>query len=331
VQRDTIAYEKDTDGRVWILLEADRTRHDNDQDTTGQRQDTGSGALISAKDETIATLREQLQAERQAHAEARRIIAGLVERIPAIEAPADERRTPETGEEEAENSLRQKTEAMERIKRQQQVQDERSLYWLFGILTAVVAGIAHPLAHSSLIVTAESPWANLAYALWIFPAIYGYWFGRSHLAPMIKRETLEIEIARLNDRLRNLRGDHRALGSVGPRSATQEVLVIGAVIGVGATAITVVVEAYRGLLGLGLESYLGDRPVALYLGVAAGGVFLSTLLFVVLAGLVGTGNAGAEAAAAGTDEYKNARMQSRYALIGVIITAVLSFLATYYR
>jgi hypothetical protein len=100
VQRDTIAYEKDTDGRVWILLEADRTRHDNDQDATGHRQDTERGALISAKDETIATLREQLQAERQAHAEARRIIAGLVERIPAIEAPQEATEAAETVEEQ---------------------------------------------------------------------------------------------------------------------------------------------------------------------------------------------------------------------------------------
>jgi hypothetical protein len=104
VQRDTIAYEKDTDGRVWILLEADRTRHDNDQDATGHRQDTERGALISAKDETIATLREQLQAERQAHAEARRIIAGLVERIPAIEAPQEATESPETVEEEPERA-----------------------------------------------------------------------------------------------------------------------------------------------------------------------------------------------------------------------------------
>jgi hypothetical protein len=100
VQRDTIAYEKDTDGRVWILLEADRTRHDNDQDATGHRQDTERGALISAKDETIATLREQLQAERQAHAEARRIIAGLVERIPAIEASQEATEAAETVEEQ---------------------------------------------------------------------------------------------------------------------------------------------------------------------------------------------------------------------------------------
>jgi hypothetical protein len=104
VQRGTIAHEKDPDGRVWILLDADRTNHDTDQDTTGQRQDREPTALISAKDETIATLREQLQAERQAHAEARRIIAGLVERIPALEAPQDSApdtpQAPEQGEEQ---------------------------------------------------------------------------------------------------------------------------------------------------------------------------------------------------------------------------------------
>jgi hypothetical protein len=98
VQRDSIAHEKDTDGRVWILLDADRTRHDNDRDTTGRRQDSESDALISAKDETIAMLREQLQAERQAHSEARRLLAAALERIPAIEAPETAAQEPE-GEE----------------------------------------------------------------------------------------------------------------------------------------------------------------------------------------------------------------------------------------
>jgi hypothetical protein len=68
VQRGTIPYEKASDGRVWIVLDAV-------QDSTGHRQDTeqpqsDSSALISAKDETIAALRDQLEAERQAHAEA---------------------------------------------------------------------------------------------------------------------------------------------------------------------------------------------------------------------------------------------------------------------
>ena len=99
VQRRTIAHDKVPDGRVWILLDADRTRHDTDRDTTGQRQDHEPNALISAKDETIATLREQLQAERQAHAEARRLLAAALERIPAIEAPQEASESPETVEE----------------------------------------------------------------------------------------------------------------------------------------------------------------------------------------------------------------------------------------
>ena len=104
VQRDTIAHEKDADGRVWILLDIDRTRHATDQDAAGQRQDGESGPLISEMRGRIEDLREQLDAERQAHAEARRIIAGLVERIPAIEAPQEASEASETVEEEPERA-----------------------------------------------------------------------------------------------------------------------------------------------------------------------------------------------------------------------------------
>jgi hypothetical protein len=93
VRRGSLPSEKDPDGRVHVWVDSDEseTKHEPNGEST---------ALISAKDETIATLREQLQAERQAHAEARRIIAGLVERIPAIEAPAEAPGASETVEEE---------------------------------------------------------------------------------------------------------------------------------------------------------------------------------------------------------------------------------------
>ena len=55
--------------------------------------DCGSGdisgeaaSLISAKDETIRVLSEQLEAEREANRENRRIIAGLVQRVSELEA-----------------------------------------------------------------------------------------------------------------------------------------------------------------------------------------------------------------------------------------------------
>jgi len=82
IARGTLESEK-ADGKVYVWLDDGAPRSDTD-------------ALISSKDETITVLREQLEAERQAHAEARRIIAGLVERVPALEAPSEPRESPET-------------------------------------------------------------------------------------------------------------------------------------------------------------------------------------------------------------------------------------------
>jgi hypothetical protein len=99
IKRKTLQHERHS-GTVYVLLHADQMptgRQPGDDQTTDQPQSDNT-ALISAKDETIATLQEQLQAERQAHSEARRIIAGLVERIPAIEAPSEASEAPETVE-----------------------------------------------------------------------------------------------------------------------------------------------------------------------------------------------------------------------------------------
>jgi IS30 family transposase len=103
IRRGTIQGDRDASGRVYVYVPASETVHKTDQDT--DQPQSASDALISAKDETIATLREQLEAERQAHAEARRIIAGLVERMPpAIEAPSEPRESPQTVEEEQERA-----------------------------------------------------------------------------------------------------------------------------------------------------------------------------------------------------------------------------------
>ena len=85
VSKGTIPHERDQDGRVWVLL-------DDDQDATSKVRDTDQPqsdvtALISAKDETIAALREQLEQANERDRENRRIIAALTSRIPAIEAP----------------------------------------------------------------------------------------------------------------------------------------------------------------------------------------------------------------------------------------------------
>ena len=54
--------------------------------------------LVDTLTAQVEYLRGQLDQERQAHTEARRIIGGLVERIPAIEAPSDARDAAETVE-----------------------------------------------------------------------------------------------------------------------------------------------------------------------------------------------------------------------------------------
>src|ERR687897_2325702 len=101
IKRKTLEHERHS-GTVYVLLDADQStnRPRPDTDQTDDRLQSDSAALISAKDETITTLRDQLEAERQAHAEARRIIAGLVERIPAIAAPAETPEASETSEEQ---------------------------------------------------------------------------------------------------------------------------------------------------------------------------------------------------------------------------------------
>jgi hypothetical protein len=80
VKRGTLSSDKGEDGRRYVYL-------DDDPDAGGPQPE--SDALTSELRDRLYYVEGQLQAERQAHAEARRIIAGLVERIPALEAPAD--------------------------------------------------------------------------------------------------------------------------------------------------------------------------------------------------------------------------------------------------
>jgi hypothetical protein len=86
-------------GTVYVLLEADQARPNADPTSQGydQTADQTGAALLEAKDDLIAMLREQLQAERQAHSEARRLLAAALERIPPqLEAAPQAREPPES-------------------------------------------------------------------------------------------------------------------------------------------------------------------------------------------------------------------------------------------
>ena len=84
IQRGTLESEK-VDGKAYVWLDDGAPRSDID-------------TLISEMRAHNETLREQLEAERQAHAEARRLLAAALERIPAIEAPHEPSAAPETAE-----------------------------------------------------------------------------------------------------------------------------------------------------------------------------------------------------------------------------------------
>ena len=103
ISRGTIPHERDEDGRVWVLL-------DTDQDPTSKVQDTDqpqsdSAELISELRARISSLEYQLEQERQANSEHRRLLAAALERIPPqLEAAPEARESPQTAQEEPERA-----------------------------------------------------------------------------------------------------------------------------------------------------------------------------------------------------------------------------------
>jgi len=96
IQRGTLESERDADGHVYVLVRRDNGRDDGDKTASDARFNGG----FNAHSETVEVLKnqneflkDQLEAERGASAELRRIVAGLVQRIPELEAPRD---APET-------------------------------------------------------------------------------------------------------------------------------------------------------------------------------------------------------------------------------------------
>jgi DNA primase len=115
LKRGTLRREKGRDGTVYVLLGS--VGHTNrpttnqptiDQPTTEQSADQSTLSLMQAHldslQEQLDYLRDQLDQERGANRENRRIIAGLVNRIPELEAAPqdaspDERESPQSASE----------------------------------------------------------------------------------------------------------------------------------------------------------------------------------------------------------------------------------------
>lgn len=108
-QRGTLVKEKDRDGTVYIRLDDDRTRTNGDGISEEKRDRARSnddktvdeGQMVEVLQEQMTFLRGQLDQEREANRENRRIIAGLVQRVPELEAVREPREVSEAASEGA--------------------------------------------------------------------------------------------------------------------------------------------------------------------------------------------------------------------------------------
>ena len=121
LRRGTLRRETGGDGTVFVVLGTDRpasnqrptddrsTNQQTDRQTAGQPIDghvdrrggseTYRDELVEALRDEVAHLRDQLDRERDASAELRRIVAGLVQRVPELEAAPEPRNAPKTASE----------------------------------------------------------------------------------------------------------------------------------------------------------------------------------------------------------------------------------------
>ncbi len=98
VQRGRIPHERDDDGRLFVWVSPGETRHASSREAAEESSDIT--ALVEEMRDRLRYVEGQLEAERQAHAEARRLLFSALEKIPsAIEAPSEPPGGPETATE----------------------------------------------------------------------------------------------------------------------------------------------------------------------------------------------------------------------------------------
>ena len=101
IYRNTIPHRKDADGNVYVRITEhnpenyDKTNGDSYAETLGITESVNYELVDELKDR-ISFLEHQLENEQRAHAELRRIIAGLVQRVPELEPVPEPRESPDT-------------------------------------------------------------------------------------------------------------------------------------------------------------------------------------------------------------------------------------------
>ncbi len=99
--RGSLRSEKRDDGRVVVWVDDGRTG--GGREAQGEGPDNG-GALVEVLTEQVAYLKAQLDTRTEELREHRRLLAGLIERVPELEAPRERQEEPETVEEGPEGS-----------------------------------------------------------------------------------------------------------------------------------------------------------------------------------------------------------------------------------
>jgi excisionase family DNA binding protein len=102
IQRGTLEYDKDPDGRVYVYLDATEDESYDGQDRAGIRttaQYATQDAVVVAKDETISELRDQIDFLRRELERKDAILMSLTQRIPELEASPREPESSQTHQE----------------------------------------------------------------------------------------------------------------------------------------------------------------------------------------------------------------------------------------
>ncbi len=93
VQRGTIPWDKDGEGRIYVYVDPSETSHETGEDKS---RDMSSGR---SRDELLEAYRDQVEFLRRELERKDTIIMSLTQRIPELEAPSEAREARETGSE----------------------------------------------------------------------------------------------------------------------------------------------------------------------------------------------------------------------------------------
>ena len=97
IYRNTISHRKDAEGTVFVRITGPNpdTNGESYVEHTAYTEDANRELIDELRDR-VGFLERQLDTEQAASAELRRIVAGLVQRVPELEPPREPRESPET-------------------------------------------------------------------------------------------------------------------------------------------------------------------------------------------------------------------------------------------